>query len=387
MAAFARLLALLLAALTLSAPASAGRPPLHPRLARGVRTISIRSEAGVSVRVTRAATVATIVRWFNSLEPFKARPCPLLVHEPATVTFKFLGPGNALTTAVDRNPGTCDDAVSYGNGLQVRFPALADDHLVARVSRLLGVDFEPNRQTVANERAAKRDAASLLRLASVPAGSRRVTTAGAAASTPGATALVDRHLTWKVRLSLDSVDAFETAHRPKGSRQTEEGTGSDRSGITSKDLTFSFPQRAGISSRELLVEMTRLSDGWTEIRVDAHDVWVVARPSYEKVPAGVRQIDVGSHRVTAAAKVARIIRWFDALPIAQPGAFSCMLLRGPLETISFLNGKGVVLARASVLYNRGVSGPCNPISFSVGGRKEQPLFGGRFLLRVNRLLR
>ncbi len=46
-------------------------------------------------------------------------------------------------------------------------------------------------------------------------------------------------------------------------------------------------------------------------------------PRAEKVPAAVRVIDVQSRRahirVTSAAKVRRLVRLFDSLPIVQPG--------------------------------------------------------------------
>lgn len=382
MAAFARLLAVLVAALTVAGAAAAGPPPLRPRLASGVRTISIASEAGSSARVTTAARVATIVRWFNALPRFKPRPCPLLVHEPEPVTFKFLGPRNAVTTAVDQNPGTCDGAITYGNDGQVRYPTLADDHFVARVSRLLGVDLEARPTTAGNRRAARRDAASLLGRAVLPAGATRTAA----------------HR-WEVPLSLAETIAYEKAHPPRGSRLTAEGTGSGPGIAPNEQLTFSFPPLHGrLSSRELDVWLTEMQDESTSLRLSSHDVAFVVRPPAEAVPAGVTRIEIGEpadrslRLVTKPAEVATIVRWFDALPVVQSlGAlYGCpnMGADPPTVTFGFLDARGKALATASLLNAyRGVSGVCNPIRFGIGGQAQRPLLGGRFLIRVNRLLR
>jgi hypothetical protein len=90
--------------------------------------------------------------------------------------------------------------------------------------------------------------------------------------------------------------------------------------------------------------------------------------------------------------VARIVRWFDALPIVRPGAaFSCaMLVHGPVVKLDFQSATGVLLARARMPRRFGdgglVSTACTPIRFGIGGRKPAPLVGGRFFLRVQSLL-
>jgi hypothetical protein len=113
-----------------------------------------------------------------------------------------------------------------------------------------------------------------------------------------------------------------------------------------------------------------------------------------RVPSGVAAIDVRSSRgtsrhVTDPAKVARIVRWFDALPVARRGLYNCPNIRADSPTVrfAFRTADGSLLARANVLDAfRGFSGPCNPIRFSVPGHRERSLNGGRLLLRVQRLL-
>ncbi|MGH3009576.1 MAG: hypothetical protein ACRDLM_09280 [Gaiellaceae bacterium] len=395
MTSLARLLVALLAGLTLHTA------PAHPNGAtvpRETRVIAIRSAADVSTRVTQTAAVRQIVRWFNALPRFVPRPCPPPVRKPPTVTFVFRGAGDSfLGRAADHAPGSCSGSVDFSNEGQVKYAPLADDDFVARVTRLLGVSFDPSARTAEHERLARQDARSLLGLVDLPRGSRRLTTPPDkrlrnAVTSPGTTALVDRHRIWKVHESVDAVVAFEHAHRPAGSRETGAGT-SDWGPSPSESLQFSFPALSGrVSSRELVVNMVPLANGSTGIRVDAQDIWVVVRMPSESVPAGVREIEIGNpalltiHRITKPAQVRKIVRWFDALPLAQPATYACQFLTGPRETITFVGAGGKVLARAGVLYNRGISTPCNPIAFSIGGQREPPLLGGRFLLRVQRLV-
>jgi hypothetical protein len=389
MTAFVRLLLVGLAALSLSGAAEAARVPGR------VTSIRIRSATGVTARVTRPATVRQIVKWFNTLPRFVARPCPYPVHQPPDVTFDFRHAGGVVLHAVDHLPGACSGEITYGNDGQVGYAPLADGNFVARVSKLIGVDIDRSATTAGNKRLAKRDAAHLLELVVRPPGSRRVAKPpnallAHAASIPGTPTLVDLHRIWKVRMSGDAVVAFERAHRPHGSRIGETGSGDQ-----SQQIAFSFPALGRrVSSRELVLNIVPLASGWTGIRIDAQDVWVVARSRGEVVPGGVTMIDIrkGSllvHRVSAPWKVARIIRWFDALPLSPPGVYHCPAMTARLrERILFRGGPEMqVLARASAMPFGAASGPCNPIAFGVDGHSFPALDGGRFLIRVEKLLR
>lgn len=245
--------------------------------------------------------------------------------------------------------------------------------------------------TAGNRVEAHRDAAKLVRLAVLPPGSRRSSTAPnelhSPFQTPGTTALVDEHRLWRVADSLAQVDAFEKAHAPRGSRLNAWSTGTGPDG-----LDFALPALPGrLSSRDVVVTMAALAGGGTGIRVDAQVVWVLTRPRSEVVPPAVAEVDVGSHRVVSAEKVATIVRWFDALPVVQPGAtFSCpALVAGPKIALAFRGPHGV-LARASFGADTPnhslVSAPCTPIRFSIGTHREDELVGGRFFLHVQRLL-
>ncbi len=156
-----------------------------------------------------------------------------------------------------------------------------------------------------------------------------------------------------------------------------------------------------MSSRALTITAVALDGGATGIRVEALETWIVPRPAAEKIPAGVHEIDVTSARqgaapivalkVTAPAKVRRITRLLDQLPMVQPGAgYSCPaapLPPDPIVRFDFLAAVGKpALARAQVADYGHALGPCNAISFSIRGHHQRPLVGDNILTKVQRLL-
>jgi hypothetical protein len=212
---------------------------------------------------------------------------------------------------------------------------------------------------------------------------------------------VDRYGWWRVPASLGSVLAFIKSQRPGGVRSSGMlglgGPGGRRNGA----LRFSFPAVQGvISMRSLTFDAVALRGGSTGVRVDAQDVWIVARPASENVPAVVHEIGVTSalpgeapfvsRSVASAAKIRRIVALFDAMEIVQPGVtYNCLGFPGDLPVVTFdfrAMGGGQLLARASLPDAGVVSGPCNPIDFSIGGRRQTPLIGGNLVKQTERLL-
>jgi hypothetical protein len=113
-----------------------------------------------------------------------------------------------------------------------------------------------------------------------------------------------------------------------------------------------------------------------------------------RLPAGISEVDARfpsvRARTTRPAKVQRIMRWLERLPKVRPGRLYCpMLVEGPTISLVF-RGRGRALARATFaarsVGHSLVSTQCTPIFLCVGGHRETPLVGGRFLLRVRRLL-
>ena len=109
-----------------------------------------------------------------------------------------------------------------------------------------------------------------------------------------------------------------------------------------------------------------------------------------RIPAGVRSIDVHvargpSRHVIAPAKVAKIRRWFDALPTApRVGIYHCPLIRyRPPITFEFRSFSGAILARART---PGHAACGFSFDYRVLGAPQKPVLARRFLVRVERLL-
>jgi hypothetical protein len=131
----------------------------------------------------------------------------------------------------------------------------------------------------------------------------------------------------------------------------------------------------------------------TVIRVDAQVAWIYPRSPSEEVPAATHRIVVrapkASATVTDPARVAKIVRWLDALPISPPGVgIACPLAAGADIAVSFRGAGGAWLAEAklpSVAANI-----CDPIAFQIGGHARKPLIDRAshesFVRRLQRLL-
>jgi hypothetical protein len=109
-----------------------------------------------------------------------------------------------------------------------------------------------------------------------------------------------------------------------------------------------------------------------------------------RIPAGVRSIEVHrshtrSRLVTDPAKVATIVRWFDALPTApRLGIYHCPLIRyRPPLSLDFRGADGIVLAHARA---PGHAACGFSFDYSVLGSRQRPVLARRFLVRVGRLL-
>lgn len=163
-----------------------------------------------------------------------------------------------------------------------------------------------------------------------PAGPLRVPSAWPA--TPN---LVDRHRRWLVPFSMDATAAFLQAHPPRGLQLIGRGYGSQNGHVTSRAVTDAVASpRPELSSIELVFTVAPRSHGRSEVRVDAQAVWQPTRPASERVPAGMhavtitRSTDTPPRRarrrvVTTPARVTRLARIINRLPVAVPGTRSC----------------------------------------------------------------
>ena len=220
------------------------------------------------------------------------------------------------------------------------------------------------------------------------------------AFTEGVVKLVERHVWWTVAEPPDQVLKYIESHAPRGGiRNTTCGGGGNQPSWSC--VGFAFAAKPGVLGlRELAAKVVGLRDGNTGIRADAEVQWIIPRPTAEKVPSGVGEIVVarnGPHGGEATAvgdpaTIRRIIRLFDALPVLQPGSWSCPAIpsNAAMDSFSFQPpGGGPALARAAVRADVGRSQTgCDAMSFSINGHRQMPLVGARqFLLAVGHLLR
>lgn len=242
----------------------------------------------------------------------------------------------------------------------------------------------------ARKHAAERKAKKLLREYSLPAGTEplRYRRAGhgplsrSALSAPAYGKLVQRHGFWQVQRPFRVVLRYVKRHAPEG---FELHSRSRQPGVR-RNATLGFRSHRRLLAVTLVAHGTR-----TTLRVDAGAVWIYPRSPQEVLPAGVTAIDIVSERatthVTDSQQVARIVAWFDALGVVQPGEHVICPLAPvglPLE-LDFRSSTGTLLARA-LAPSIGSSTQCTPIQFSIGGRQQTPLVGGNFVLRVENLL-
>jgi hypothetical protein len=197
--------------------------------------------------------------------------------------------------------------------------------------------------------------------------------------------IVDVHRFWRVRKPLAAVAAFVRTHRPRGLKRSGATYGSNAPHY----LRWSF------SSPSRYLDVTAVAlPGRTVLRVDALVLWIYPRSAGEIVPRGTREIVVTEHgqptTVTSPGQVARIGRWFDALPVSPPGiAIACPLVVRPEITLLFRSAGGARLARATVPTPS--AWICDPIGFTIGGKARRPLIdsssGESFARRLQSLLR
>lgn len=220
-----------------------------------------------------------------------------------------------------------------------------------------------------------------------------------------------------------AIIAYVRAHPPAGSTlDNGSGTSSDtRTGVTSIDVQFSWPDVPDqLLDRTLTVTVVTPRHGRSVVVARSQSAWYVPRAASESVPSGVRAVKItvrlgpattggpvmkpgGKVRTTTyvisdAARVAALVKSFDALPIVQPstGPIPCpMILTGSTSsqlTLAFMTGvHGKTLAEAQVFIHRGAQwedggGPCNPIAFTIGGKQQTALTSPTFVKQVGKLV-
>jgi hypothetical protein len=256
----------------------------------------------------------------------------------------------------------------------------------------------PDAIAAARQREAGRKAERLLRRVVLPSGARRMSRQAGnslfGGVNLGANEYVQyeyRHAFWRVPRPFKSVVAFLKRHPPPNFRFAGEGNAET---YPYHGVWFDGRSIGGHLPSRLLVALVRLQ-GATAIRVDAGVVWIYPRSPSEVVPATVSEIEISwqhlTRTVTDPAKVAHIIRWFDALYVRQPHTtVYCRYIKYVPVTFAFRSASSTEVASAIVPSIP--SSSCNAIQFTIGGTTQTqlidstPLNGHCFAHRVAHLL-
>jgi hypothetical protein len=254
----------------------------------------------------------------------------------------------------------------------------------------------------ANHARADQDAHALLARAVLPAGAARLAQAPAGANliandlphvaTPD---LSDAHAYWRVAGTPGAVLAYVGAHTAHIGPAEPGSAGGPGGGYSWVQLALR-PVAGVFDERSLVIKVVGLRDGATAVRVDAQVVWVIPRPSSERVPAAVREIDVtrapprkpatASVTVTSPATITKIVSLINALPTVQPYVMSCPSWPSdtPVVTLTFRASRaGRVLAQASELATatEPTTG-CDAMSLTLRGKPQTPLLKGAAALHA-----
>lgn len=253
---------------------------------------------------------------------------------------------------------------------------------------------------VARKREAGRKAEKLLQRLVLPRGARKAHEPGgvdvlsrSGLGTSVLTEFAQRHGFWRVPASLSQAVAFFETHSPPGFDQASSSRSVGRERPVYRSLNYYGLVDGRPVQRMFTITAVALR-GSTVVRVDAGAAWIYPRSPREVVPDGVREIDIRdenlARRVTDPAKIARIVRRFDALNVAPPGVHvECMMIVASRARFVFRSADGTRLATALVPSRP--ADACSSIAFSIRGRTQAPLvdavFGRRaFVNRVQRLL-
>lgn len=264
----------------------------------------------------------------------------------------------------------------------------------------------------ANRAAARLDAARLLSRLMLPSGATPSSAepagdGGQLRPLPlliGALKSVTAHGWWTLPGGPDAVVAYIRAHPPAGARLTGTGSGSNGQGQSMRSLDFDWrPVTRTLGVRHLRVTVTALPGGETGLLAESQSQWIVPRPAGERVPRGVRVVDVQAgprgepakivRTVTGRAEIHRLIALVDSLEIVQPVEMSCPSLtpNAAWEIALTFRARpgGPALARLDYADYPPRLAPgteCTPVQFTVRGHRGKPLLGGDMVRRLQRIL-
>jgi hypothetical protein len=227
-------------------------------------------------------------------------------------------------------------------------------------------DGGPAHTAAGNLVRAQASARELLAAVALPAGARAAATlpAGTAAAlapptqTAGAKQRIeagqqiDAHAVWIVPGTPSTVLGVVAARAPAQSTLSALTAGSG--GLLSEE--FSLPAISDVlSKRQLVVSAVPLPGDRSALRADGETAWIVPRPAWYRVPAGVAAIVVtqsvdGAVSSTRATRVPwairAIVRAVNRRAMFPSGALTCPAGLDRFVRLSFLSAAGAALAAA-----------------------------------------
>jgi hypothetical protein len=189
--------------------------------------------------------------------------------------------------------------------------------------------------------------------------------------------VIDYYRVWRAPGDPQSLIESYSTHPPAGFTAPSYGYGSTRNGTTYWEVSLTLRRLpAGVYQQALNLYATPAKGGGMRLRLDSWAAWLVPRPGWERVPAGVHALAVSEQpnvtiektfpvaTVTARTKVRQLIAFVDKLPIVQPGGgfISCPEGGWPFD-LDFLRAPN---ARPVA---RTAEDACYGMAFARGGRK------------------
>jgi hypothetical protein len=120
------------------------------------------------------------------------------------------------------------------------------------------------------------------------------------------------------------------------------------------------------------------------VRIDTDAIWLPQRTAGQRVPLTVTSVDVVVDRNGYAQTVRRTLPAGDARALASlvnglhvetPGIFSCPMMRGFVDTLTFHTAQGSVTVRAD-------ADGCTPVTIEGSARRGPTLSGGALVDRA-----
>ncbi len=236
-----------------------------------------------------------------------------------------------------------------------------------------------------HEVAARTKAADLLRAVPIDSGWTETSTPPApilahAASTPATPNLIDMARLYTTPEPWTDVDAWLADHPPADLESSGTGSSGDRTGPTSRTLTYAVPPLPPSDDHFQAVEITTapLATGGTGIRIDAGVIWIPTRSAGELVPASAARavVTATQNRLILAqrtidddARAQALAATVNALEPDVGGVRNCPNDVGLRLTVVFTGPAGTPPVTV-------VTGTCGTSTFQIGGQDGPALQTG-----------